>query len=165
MKEKFGFHILRLYTNKFLDKLENAFQLDSADLIKVYHNKAGNCVNRGRYDEAVALCQKAIKLDRNNVEAHYQLGIAYTGKRLDEEAVNSLQKVLKLDPDRAGAHFRLGVLLERTGALDSAITSYKKAIKLEPKRADFLYTLGVALDKKGEHKKAIESLRKAVELA
>ena len=136
MKEKFGFHILSLYANKFLDKLESAFQIDSADLIKVYHKEAGNCVNRGRYDEAISLCQKAIKLDQNDVEAHYQLGIAYMGKRLDEEAINSLQKVLKLDSGRASANFRLGVLLERTGSLDSAITSYKKAIKLKPQGAD-----------------------------
>ncbi|GAG29126.1 unnamed protein product, partial [marine sediment metagenome] len=122
MKEKFGLHILGLYANKFLDKLESAFQLDSADLLKVYHEGAGNCVKRGRYDEAILLCQKAIKLDQDDVEAHYQLGIAYMGKRLDEEAINSLQKVLKLAPSRAGAHFRLGVLLERTGSLDSAIT-------------------------------------------
>ena len=96
MKEKFGLHILSLYANKFLDKLESAFRIDSADLIKVYHKEARNCVNRGRYDETVSLCQKAIKLRQNDAEAHYQLGIAYMGKRLDEEATNSLQKASSL---------------------------------------------------------------------
>ena len=128
MREKFGLHILGLYTNKFLDKLESAFKIDSNDLIKVYHKGAGNSVKRGRYDEAISLCKKAIKIDQNDVEAHYQLSIAYTGKRLNEDAINSLQKVLKLEPGRVDAYYRLGVLLEKTGSLDSAITSYKKAI-------------------------------------
>jgi hypothetical protein len=58
MKEEFGFRILGLYANKFLDRVEGAFQIDSADLIKVYHEGAKSCINRSRYDEAISLCQK-----------------------------------------------------------------------------------------------------------
>jgi tetratricopeptide (TPR) repeat protein len=161
MGEKFAFQILGLY----LDKLERVFRLDSKDLIKAYREKAEDCINRGRYGEAISACQKAIKLSPDDVEVNYQLGVAYMGDRLAEEAIGSFQKVLKLEPNHAGAHFRLGVLYEKTGAIDNAVASYKKAINLKPDQADFHYTLGVILDKKGDQKHAIESLNKAIELA
>ena len=96
MKEKFGLHILSLYANKLLDKLESAFQIDSEDLIKIYHKEAGTYVSRGKYDEAIAACQKAIKLDQDDAEAHYQLGIAYMGKQMDELAA-SITVVVELE--------------------------------------------------------------------
>jgi len=39
MIEKFAFNILGLYANKFLDRLERAFQLNSKELIEVYQKK------------------------------------------------------------------------------------------------------------------------------
>ncbi|MHC4144149.1 MAG: tetratricopeptide repeat protein [Planctomycetota bacterium] len=118
MKEILELHLVGLYANKFLDALENAFRINSTDLIQVYHKEAAKCVSRGRYNEAISLCQKAIKLDQADVEAHYQLAIAHIGMSADEKAIESLQKVLKLDPECSGAHFRLGVLLEKTGSLE-----------------------------------------------
>ena len=165
MREKFTLHGLGHILGLYLDKLERAFQLDSKDVIKVNQERARDCIKRGRYDAATSLCQKTLELDPENVEAQYQLGVAYMGNQLMEEAMRSFRKVLKLAPNRAGAHYRLGVLYDRTGALDSATTSYKKAIKLEPEQADYYYTLGVAQDKKGEHKQSIESLNKAIQLA
>lgn len=81
MREKFTFNILGLYVNKFLDKLERAFQLDAKELIEVCHVRAKACIKRGGYDEAISLCQKALKLDHDDIEAHYQLGVAYKEER------------------------------------------------------------------------------------
>ena len=71
MKEKLGFYILSLYVNKFLDKLERAFEIEPVDLIKVYHKEAETCIKRTEYAEAIDLCQKAIKLDHKDAEAYY----------------------------------------------------------------------------------------------
>ncbi|KKL88376.1 hypothetical protein LCGC14_1925370, partial [marine sediment metagenome] len=131
MARQLTFHVLGLY----LDKLERAFSLDAEDLKKIYHQRAAQCIKRGGYDAAISTCLKALALNDDDVEARYQLGVAYMGNRSVDKAIDSFKKVLKLDPGRAGAHFRLGVLYEKASALDDAVASYKKAIKLADERA------------------------------
>ena len=66
MNGKNIFHVLGLY----LDKLERAFQLDSTDMVRLYHEKAASAIKRGAYDSAISQCQKALKVDADDVEAH-----------------------------------------------------------------------------------------------
>ncbi len=73
-------HILGLY----LDKVEKAFQIDSQELGNIYRERGKDLNSAGRHEQAVAICQKAVAIDENDVEAQYQLGVAYMGNRIGE---------------------------------------------------------------------------------
>jgi len=51
-----------------------------------------------RYDDAIGKFKEAIKIDENNAEIYYNLGIVYESKNLPEEASQMYMKTLELNP-------------------------------------------------------------------
>ena len=56
--------------------------LDSKDLIKLHHEEARTAINHHAYDKAINSCQKVLESNPNDIEAHYQVGVAYMGNRM-----------------------------------------------------------------------------------
>jgi len=52
-----------------------------------------------KYDEAIRKFKEAIKIDENNAEIYYNLGIVYESKNLPEEASQMYTKALELNPN------------------------------------------------------------------
>jgi len=51
-----------------------------------------------KYDEAINKFKEAVKIDENNAEIYYNLGIVYESKNLPEEASQMYTKTLELNP-------------------------------------------------------------------
>jgi len=102
------------------------------------HGRA--CLDKGKYDDAIADYTKAIGLDPN-------VALAYTNRGLAYERKNAL-----------------GRAYERKNALGRAIADYTKAIALDPNDANVYTNRGVAYGKKGEVGRAIADFRKALEI-
>jgi tetratricopeptide (TPR) repeat protein len=51
-----------------------------------------------KYDEAISKFKEAVKIDENNAEIYYNLGIVYESKNLPEEASQMYTKALDLNP-------------------------------------------------------------------
>lgn len=81
--------------SKAIDQFEQAAAkgLESVDL---FNNWAISLHSLGRTDEAIALLQKALALDPEHPESHYNLGIAYSTKGLLEEAGREMSLAMKL---------------------------------------------------------------------
>ena len=45
----------------------------------------------------------ALHLDPNNVEAHFNMGVAFADAQIFDEAVTEWQRVIELDPDGTAA--------------------------------------------------------------
>jgi tetratricopeptide (TPR) repeat protein len=61
------------------------------------------------------LLEKAVKTDRNCVDAYLQLGILYSSQHNYEKAIGFYTKAIEVDPQLGEAHYRLGVAYDRTG--------------------------------------------------
>jgi tetratricopeptide (TPR) repeat protein len=61
------------------------------------------------------LLTKAVKIDRNFVDAYLQLGILYSSQHKYEKAIDLYKKAIEIDPQLGEAHYRLGVAYDRTG--------------------------------------------------
>jgi tetratricopeptide (TPR) repeat protein len=61
------------------------------------------------------LLTKAVKIDRNCIDAYLQLGILYSSQHNYEKAIGFYTKAIELDPQLGEAHYRLGVAYDRTG--------------------------------------------------
>jgi tetratricopeptide (TPR) repeat protein len=87
------------------------------------------------YDEAIAICKKALKVDDNNARAHYELGEAYNENydvNMKNEAMQEYRKAIQLDPNYIEAHFRLASIYRVKNMYDRASEEYNKVIELDP---------------------------------
>jgi tetratricopeptide (TPR) repeat protein len=115
-------------------------------------------------DEAIAHYQKALQINPDYAEAHYNLGDALIRRGSANEAIAHFQKALEIDPDYAGAHINLGNALLQKGRVDEAITHYQKALQINPYFAVAHINLGNALIRKGRVDEAITHYQTALEI-
>ena len=106
---------------------------------------------------------KAIDLNPNYSEAHFNLGVTLQKQGKFKKAEESFRKVVALNPDYAAeAQFKLGFVLQKQGELKRAIESYTKAIKLKLDYAEAYNNLGNTYKELGKLKKAEAMFKQAV---
>jgi len=88
-EEKRDFKKLEAKIAKIKDRKEKAEKL--IELGKFYF------LNE-KYNEAISKFKEAAKIDGNNAEIYYNLGIVYESKNLPEEASQMYMKALELNP-------------------------------------------------------------------
>ncbi|MDD5773481.1 MAG: tetratricopeptide repeat protein [bacterium] len=124
------------------------------------------------YNAARQQFEKAIRYDQNCVEAHYQLGLAYTFLiPYQDLAIVEFRKVQELVPDNTAAThvkavFNEGLAHLRMGAYEEAIVVLKKVKELDPtyKELDKLHNyLGVAYCFLNNYEDGIREFKKAIQ--
>ena len=67
----------------------------------------------GKLDEAVSQYEEALRLNTDNPEAHFNLGMALVRSGKNAEAASHLREALRLKPDYAAARQALQMLQEQ----------------------------------------------------
>jgi tetratricopeptide (TPR) repeat protein len=122
-----------------LPALQRSFELEP---------RAGTCLfiasafdQLERSPEGVPWLHRALEVDPNNEEAHYNLGCLRTRKGDLEGAIASLRRAIEIDPNYALAHAKLAYVLTssvpRPLGFDDpnwveAVEHYKRAVELDP---------------------------------
>ena len=133
-------------------------------MAKAHVNLGIALMHKGRLDEAVACCRRAIEIDPKMAMVHANLADALQRKGLLDEAVACYRRALELDPGYANAHYNLGVMLAGKGQVDEAVACYRRAIKFDPRGVPAHINLGSLLTGKGRLDEAVACLRRAIEL-
>ncbi|HEV7700951.1 MAG TPA: tetratricopeptide repeat protein [Pyrinomonadaceae bacterium] len=137
---------------------------------------------------AIAAFQRAIELNPDLPDAHFQLGIAYglldlqnqqegnilpgdTEARIKtrsekefEKAAAAYKKYLADNPRDDAAQFNLGRTYVKLLKDDLAEDAFREAVKLKPDDADYQTELGAILIRLAKYHEAIPPLKKAIEL-
>jgi len=148
--------------NKELEDLLRDAELSAHGWFDMAYNESIS--SDPNWDLVIKCYKKAIELNPDLPEAHYNLGLAYVKKGKYGKGIASYKKAVELKPDFALAHYRLGATYGAKGKYNEAITNYKKAIELKPDYADAYHGLGLAYGGKRLYDKEIASYRKAIEL-
>ena len=94
----------------------------------------------GKYKQARKHCEKAIKFNHSNWEAHYYLGLTMQKKREYAIAVEALGVSLKYSPEnrfvRSELHLAIGYSWEKLGNAKKAGTEYSLAIQYNPENQE-----------------------------
>ncbi len=134
--------------------------------LKELNNKAKFDIERGDFDKASEICQKAIELDASFAESYYNLGNIYLNKEEGsyDSAIELYNKAVELDENYKEAWNNLGLVHEFKGSYDDALEYINKAIEVDPEYAMAWYRKGNVYKNKNELDNAIESYQKAIDL-
>lgn len=145
-------------------------------------------------ESAIAALKRAVELDPDLAEAHFNLGIAHAllemqnqqagittepastnsnGKntvtktasdKAFEEAVKAYKKWLAANPKDDNAHYYLGRTYAKLMKDDEAEEAFQEAVKIKPEDTEYQTELGAILIKLARYQEAIKPLKKAIEL-
>ena len=104
--------------------------------------------------------KKAIKLQPDFIDAHYNLASLFYRNRLAKEAIIHYKKTIELKPDFVQAYLDLGSAFKYLKNFDEAIHYYRKALELNPNLEGGYIRLGGALQDNGQYKEAIPYLKR-----
>ena len=124
---------------------------------------------QGKFEEAAAHYNEAIRLNPGYAEAHNNLGVVRLRQGKFVEAAAHYNEAIRLDPGYAGPHNNLGVVRFHQGKFAEAAAHYNEAIRLDPDDAESLNNRAMMLAACPEAKyrdgqRAVESATRACEL-
>ena len=107
---------------------------------RVYTDEGAKLLLRySKFDEAEETLSKAIRYDKNNVEAYYYRGCAKVNAKKYKEAIEDFEKAIQLKPDYADAYFNIGRTYILMNDEDKACEYYKLAAQYgRPNLDDYL---------------------------
>ena len=144
------------------DLLKAAVALDKK--VGLYQRNYGEmCRRLGRLDDAIRAGEASCKLAPGDIDAHYNLGLAYTDAKNYPHAIQSYRRALKLNPNHGLSWNNLGSALEQQGDKDAAQESYAKAIALNPEHAEAQNNLGAIFSERGNLDEARACFQAAIE--
>jgi len=101
---------------------------------------------KGKFDEALAKCSKAVALNPNDFRPHGLAGLAWMAQWKMKNASTEFAVVIRLQPQRKEFYVLKAKADISLGAVDEAIAGCRKAIELDPNFADAFATIGEALE-------------------
>ncbi len=121
-------------------------------------------VEAGRFADAIAPLQTAVRLDPSLASAHGDLGSALLGVNRVSEAVAELTRATELSPKDEVLAFNLGNALDRANRVAESEAAFRRALALNPDYPDAHINLGASLLARGQRAEAVAHLQRAVAL-
>ena len=92
------------------------------------------------FNKEIRLLYKAIKIDKNNDSAYYELGCIYSNLEYFKKAIKQISRAIELNPVNSSAFIMRGCAFRSIGDEINAVNDWKKAKELGYENADiFLY--------------------------
>jgi tetratricopeptide (TPR) repeat protein len=94
-----------------------------------------------KYADAESAFIKVVRLEPQNIQAHFSLGLAAVKLSKYKEAIRFLKDTLSLSPDHTQAHYQLGFSYVMIEDFDSAKREYQFLLKADKELAETLKLL------------------------
>jgi tetratricopeptide (TPR) repeat protein len=131
----------------------------SADLVR----QGNEAYERGDVDRALALFERAVERDPDDVDARVGRGVVLAAGAYLEEAVEDLSRALELAPGSAEARLNRALVLLAMGEGDRALADLDEAVSREPGRLDARINRSSARAQLGDHAGALADAQAAME--
>jgi tetratricopeptide (TPR) repeat protein len=121
-------------------------------------------MDNGAFDDGIAACKEAIRLNPTLAEAYNHLGVALNRKGCLDDAIAAHKEAIRLKPNEALFHNELAADLSEKGDQDEALAAIRNALRLDPSHAGYHKALGIILFMKGDWDEAIAACKEAIRL-
>jgi tetratricopeptide (TPR) repeat protein len=118
--------------------------------------------DRGKLDEGIDHYRQALRLNPNDAEAHFNLGITLGMLNDVDGAIRHYRQAVSIRPTYAKALYCLDVALASEGEFHEAAECYRRVLEEEPSFAEAHYHLANALLAEGHLDEAIDAYRQAL---
>ena len=117
-----------------LKHLEEALGLEprEEDMVSIYSYMAQCLKDMERYNDALAVLEKAEKIDRERTDIYNLMGFCYFKLKKHEDAIEYFKKVLKLDPTSGIDYANIASNYRDMGNREQAINYYRMALEFDP---------------------------------
>ncbi len=115
------------------------------------------------YGKAAESFQKALELDKNNLDYTRALGQNLLYNERYDEALKQFQAVANADPQDGTAYLRMGQIYRQKRQYDLALESLKKAQALAPDSLEVPYNMALLYEARGRQDEAVTVLKKLLE--
>jgi serine/threonine-protein kinase len=133
------------------------------DLLSAVHVTLGLLDSgTGRYAEAIAEFESALKLDPVSAEAYRGLASTYEALGQLDRAESTYERAIELRPDDWSSHNQLGVFHFRRGRYEEAEREFRRVVELTPDNSRGHTNLGGLYQKMGRYADAVAALRKSI---
>jgi tetratricopeptide (TPR) repeat protein len=155
--------------NQAIDEFKKALELDPNNSL-IYSEMAESYLRNNKPREAADTAQKAISIDRDNIEAHKLLTTIYLqviGRANAQQppsaetinaAIHEFEEIIRIDPTERQSFTMLGRLYRIKGDREKAEEIYKKLIDVEPSSEEGVTELARLHMESGDNKEAIALL-------
>jgi tetratricopeptide (TPR) repeat protein len=148
-----------LYAANDLDaamKIQDAIETIEGPTAENLTNRADILAAKQQLGESISAYEQALHLDRRNIRALHNKGVALarTGER--KEAIAHFELVIAADPSIPEAWYNKGLSLAENDHA-AALESYRMAVQLAPKYAAAWNSMGVSLDMLGRKEEALSA--------
>lgn len=117
--------------------------------------------NQKRYDEAIDLLKKWVRVNPNTVMAHTNLSRCYVAKGMIDEAEHEQAEARRLSWK---AELKTKTQARPKADIEAKIQKYKKIIEMDPKDVLGYYSLGQVYLEGGRKREALDTFEKAVQV-
>lgn len=115
------------------------------------------------WHDSVALWQRAIYYAPASWSTHYNLGLAYLGRKQNNLALTELTEAHRLNPEQATVLNNLALAQAGSGDVASAITNLRAALTLDPRLLEAHNNLGAFLYEEGDYAGAKQELLRVIQ--
>lgn len=137
-----------------------AVPVSAATLVR----EGSEVLQRGDFDKAKLLFQKALRLEPRNMEAHTYLGVIADRRGALAEAERNFQSAVANAPDSPVARNNYGAILMRLGRAQEAARQFERSLTLKPDQPAALLNLATIRFNAGTPA-ALDSARQLLERA
>ncbi len=124
--------------------------------------KIGNIFKQfGKWENAIIYFQKALNIDKTNIEAIFSLGEAFYNRRQFKTALKFLTTAIKTAPNSVDANYFIGLCYKELGEQRTALIHLKKAINDKKLGLNSAYAMGLIYFDLEQFKESIESFKLA----
>jgi tetratricopeptide (TPR) repeat protein len=136
---------------------------EDARSAKIYSALGYTQEQQKNYKQAVAAYQKAVALDKENLDALRGLAQNLVFDNHPEAALEQYKAVAEADPQDAQAYLRMADIYRRMGKFDSAVENLKKAAGLVPDSLEVAYNIALVYEAQGKYEEVVPVLQKLLE--
>jgi tetratricopeptide (TPR) repeat protein len=160
-------------TSQAIEEYKKALELDPSNSL-IYSEMAESYLRNNKQREAVDNANKAIQIDRDNIEAHKLLSSVYLQviSRANAQqppsietinnAIHEFEEIVRIDTSDRNSFAMLGRLYQIKGDRDKAMQIYKQLLDVEPGSEEGVTSLAKLHMDAGNFKEAVDLLEEFV---
>ena len=130
-----------------------------------YQNLATYYHQSKRYQEAVNLYARALKMRPNYPAALFNLGNALYAQGKIPEAIQTMQQAVQINPTNLRFLRHLSTMFTEQNRFEEAVEVYRRALRIDPDNADLHLKSGILYTSEGRYVESALSFERAVALS